>query len=563
VPQSPPGEYLLADEATVAFNQSAEHWLDVRQFERAEIELQSLASNLSLYQGEFLPGFDEAWVKAERGRLQALFDTEMDQLLVQLVAAERWTAVEEQAERWLSLGSTLEPAYRALMVAYGVRGDLEKVKSIYQRCMEELDEQFIGIEPAAETRNLYERLLKGGGIPSRAVSTSGTVTFLFTDIEGSTKLLEQLGNQYATVLADHHAILRAAIRKWNGREVDTQGDAFFVTFTNALDAVRFAADAQRGLAVHPWLHGEPLRVRMGLHTGEPLIASTGYVGMDVHRAARIGDAAHGGQVLLSHTTRELVMRDLPAGLGIQELGEFRFKDLKYPTPMYQLVIDGLSNDFPPIRIKFTGTEAPTPGEPPFKGLQYFDETDANLFFGRELLIDKLVRRLQENESLSVIIGASGSGKSSLVRAGLIPMLKKKGLTRHLSQAPEETADLRVHIITPAPHPLEALATQFTREAETAGLAAMLRTHRVLHGFCQTGLRNSILSSCWINSRNFSRFAMMNSSAKPLSTICLPPSFSARRIPRSSSPCGLIFMHTWHNIPGCGMPWQTIRNILAP
>ena len=103
------------------------------------------------------------------------------------------------------------------------------------------------------------------------------------------------------MLADHHQILRAAIQKWNGHEVDTQGDAFFVTFARAMDAIQCAADAQRVLASHPWLHGKPLRVRMGLHTGEPLIASTGYVGMDVHRAARIGNSAHGGQVLVSHT----------------------------------------------------------------------------------------------------------------------------------------------------------------------------------------------------------------------------------------------------------------------
>ena len=219
------------------------------------------------------------------------------------------------------------------------------------------------------------------------------------------------------MLAEHHEILRAAIQKWNGREVDTQGDAFFVTFARSLDAVQCAAEAQRALASHSWLHNQPLRVRMGLHTGEPLIASTGYVGMDVHRAARIGDAAHGGQVLLSQTTRELVLHDLPKGVTIRDLGEHRLKDLKFPTPIYQLVIEGLSYDFPPLRTKFTGTEAPTPGEPPFKGLQYFDETDSDLFFGRELLTAKLVNRLRETEFLSVVIGASGSGKSSLVRAG--------------------------------------------------------------------------------------------------------------------------------------------------
>ena len=170
---------------------------------------------------------------------------------------------------------------------------------------------------------------------------------------------------------------------------------------------------------HPWSQGEHLRVRMGLHTGEPLIASTGYVGMDVHRAARIGDAGHGGQILLSQTTRELVLQDLPEGMTIRDLGEHRLKDMKYPASIYQLVVDGLPTEFAPIRTKFSGTESPTPGEAPFKGLQFFDVDDSDLFFGRETLTLKLMDRLHDVNFLSVIIGASGSGKSSLVRAGLV------------------------------------------------------------------------------------------------------------------------------------------------
>src|SRR6266508_1676740 len=321
---------------------------------------------------------------------------------------------------------------RALVLAYIARGDMAKVSSIYQHCVDDLRDQF-GVEPSAETHALYKGLLKGAKAPRRIVSAqpSGTVSFLFTDIEGSTRLLDKLREHYADVLAEHHEILRAAIQKWHGREVDTQGDAFFVTFTRALDAVQCASEAQRALVSHIWRHDEPVRVRMGLHTGEPLIASTGYVGMDVHRAARIGDAGHGGQGLLSQTTRELVIQDLPPGMTVRDLGEHRLKDMKYPTPIYQLMIEGLEADFPPLKTKFSGSEAPTAGEPPFKGLQYFDEEDSDLFFGRELLTAKLVNRLRGLPSpskaegsvvrfLSVIIGASGSGKSSLVGAGLIP-----------------------------------------------------------------------------------------------------------------------------------------------
>jgi WD40 repeat protein/class 3 adenylate cyclase len=309
---------------------------------------------------------------------------------------------------------------------------------------------------------LYDGLLKGAKAPLRPIGQpTGTVTFLFTDIEGSTRLLDRLGDQYASVLSEHHEILRASVEKWNGREVGTQGDAFFVTFARALDAIQCAVEAQRALAAHDWINNERVRVRMGLHTGEPLIAATGYVGMDVHRAARIGDAGHGGQVLVSPTTRELVARDLPDGVTLRDLGEHRLKDLKYPAPIYQLSIDGLPTDFPPLKTKFTGTEAPTPGDAPFKGLQYFDESDSALFYGREILTAKLKDRLRDSQFLSVIIGASGSGKSSLVRAGLIPNLKK------------ENANLKVHIITPTAHPLEALATELTRASESVTATATL------------------------------------------------------------------------------------------
>ena len=484
--QSTTVDYLLAEEFAIAFNRESEYWLDAAQLERPELDLESLIANLSLYQGELLPGFYEDWIVLERERLQAIFDTKMEQLLGQLIAGERWMAVQEQAERWLSLGHALEPAYRALMLSYGARGDMARVSSIYQRCMDDLDEKF-GLEPSAETRALYDGLLKGAPVPARAVQSSGTITFLFTDIEESTHLLDKLGDEYAAILAEHHQILRAAIQKWNGREVDTQGDAFFVTFTRALDAVQCAAEAQRALAAHAWHQGEHLRVRMGLHTGEPLIASTGYVGMDVHRAARIGDAAHGGQILLSQTTRELVFQDLPEGITIRDLGEYRLKDMKYPTSICQLVVDGLPAEFAPIRTKFTGAEGPTPGEAPFKGLQFFDVEDSDLFFGRETITAKLSNRLHEAKFLSVIIGASGSGKSSLVRAGLIPAIKKGEAFIKGTNLPGGRENWQIHIMTPTAHPLEALAIELTRDSESVTAPATLvddlsKDPRSLHFF---------------------------------------------------------------------------------
>src|SRR5947209_16780478 len=174
----------------------------------------------------------------------------------------------------------------------------------------------------------------------------GTITLLFTDIEGSTQLLQQLGDRYASVLAESRRLLRAAFQQWNGHEVDMQGDAFFVVFTRATDAVGAAATAQRLLYTHPWPQGVAVRVRMGLHTGEPEHSSAGYVGMDVHYTARLMNAAHGGQVLLSRTTRELVEYGLPDGVSLLDLGVYHLKDIPGPRSIFQLVIPDLRAYFP-------------------------------------------------------------------------------------------------------------------------------------------------------------------------------------------------------------------------
>ena len=173
----------------------------------------------------------------------------------------------------------------------------------------------------------------------------GTVTFLFTDIEGSTQLLKQLGGVYGDVLAEHQRILRAAFAAHHGREVDTQGDSFFVAFQRGKDAVAAAVDAQRDLAAHAWPDGIEVKVRMGLHTGEPRVGEERYVGLGVHKAARIAAAGHGGQVLLSRTTRELVEDELPTGVTIRGLGERRLKDLDRPEQLSQLEIAGLPSEF--------------------------------------------------------------------------------------------------------------------------------------------------------------------------------------------------------------------------
>src|SRR5215218_6708715 len=145
---------------------------------------------------------------------------------------------------------------------------------------------------------------------------TGTVTFLFTDIEGSTRLLQELGESYARIQDQHAAIMRRAISDGQGREIRTKGDAFFAVFPTAVGALRAAVSAQRGLDSHPWPHGRPLRVRMGLHTGQGRLGGDDYLGIDVNRAARIAAAGHGGQVLLSDPTRSLVRHELPDGVTV-------------------------------------------------------------------------------------------------------------------------------------------------------------------------------------------------------------------------------------------------------
>jgi predicted ATPase/class 3 adenylate cyclase len=226
----------------------------------------------------------------------------------------------------------------------------------------------------------------------------GTVTFLFTDIEGSTRLLQELGHRYAAVREEHAVIVRRAVAEHGGVEVSTHGDSFFVAFRSPLEAVRAVAAAQRGLAAHDWGPGPPVRVRMGLHTGEGTLGGDDYVGIDVNRAARIADAAHGGQVIVSDATRGLVEHSLPEGASLRDLGEHRLKDLVHPERLHALVIEGLVDDFPPPR-----TLDARPNNLPVQ---------LTSFIGREDDIAE-VGRLLGRTRLLTLTGAGGTGKTRL------------------------------------------------------------------------------------------------------------------------------------------------------
>jgi predicted ATPase/class 3 adenylate cyclase len=226
---------------------------------------------------------------------------------------------------------------------------------------------------------------------------TGTLTFLFTDIEGSTTVLQEVGEGYAALLADHHRLLRSAIGVSRGREVGTQGDSFFVVFESARDAISAAIAAQRALVAHNWPGGTPLGVRMGVHTGEPDVSGDGYVGLDVHRGARICAVASGGQILVSRTTRDLIQHDLPAGTTLRDLGRHRLKDLDHAEHLYQVVAPGLPSEFPPVRSLDTLNNLP-------RGL--------TTFIGREREVAE-IKRLLGTTRLLTLVGIGGAGKTRL------------------------------------------------------------------------------------------------------------------------------------------------------
>jgi class 3 adenylate cyclase len=228
----------------------------------------------------------------------------------------------------------------------------------------------------------------------------GTVTFVFTDIEGSTKLLQELGDAgYAQASGDHRRIVREAFGARGGSEVDTQGDAFFFSFPRARDAAAAAVDAQRMLRDHAWPNGSTLRVRMGLHTGEPQVGEEGYLGLDVVRAARIAAAGHGGQILLSETTRALLGNQLPDGTGVRDLGRADLKDIQHEH-VFELAVDGAAV-YAPLKTQPTQS----------MGERLAERIQARI----EQEVD---RRLAAGDDLNVVV----NGSTKLAAGGLLTLV---------------------------------------------------------------------------------------------------------------------------------------------
>lgn len=320
----------------------------------------------------------------------------------------------------------------------------------------------------------------------------GTVTFLFTDVAGSTALLKRHRDAYPELLQTHQRLLRDAFRAYDGREIDTQGDAFFVAFARAGDAIAAVADAQRAFDSHAWPDGAHVRVRMGLHTSEPLIGGERYFGLGVHRAARICAAAHGGQVLLSSTTRELVEDDLPAGVDVRDLGEHWLKDIDRAEHLYQLEIKELQCEFP---APLGGTPPPFGGREPELARAIESAARASSPTSHDVTVegtlDGAARAdppdlLERTESLAVLSDAldeAGNGQGRLVFVTGEAGVGKTSLVGAFCEAAGARSRVLVGACDPlfTPRPLGPLADVATETG--GGLAELVKAgappHQVL------------------------------------------------------------------------------------
>jgi predicted ATPase/class 3 adenylate cyclase len=226
---------------------------------------------------------------------------------------------------------------------------------------------------------------------------TGTVTFMFSDIEGSTRLVQQYSDRFAELLEEHQALMRAALARHGGMEVSTEGDSFFAVFSSPHDALAAAAEVQRVHAQHPFPGQAGVRVRIGLHSGAGVRGGDNYVGLDVHRGARIASAAHGGDVLVSEATRALVSDRLPDGLSLRDVGQHRLKDLEATERLHRLVVDGLPDEFPPPRSLGSAVNLPQA---------------LTSFIGRGGELDVLSELLAQTRLLT-LTGPGGTGKTRL------------------------------------------------------------------------------------------------------------------------------------------------------
>ena len=349
--------------------------LDIARFEQLQAEGR-LHEALALWRGSPLPEFaHERFAQVEIARLEELRLGCLEERVDTDLAAGRHLELVAELESLVTENPLRERLRGQLMLALYRSGRQAEALEVYDDARRRLAEE-LGLDPGRALHELQGAMLRrdealdapsAAGVSSAPVAREesaaapvGTVTMLFTDIEGSTALVERLGEAYGDLRADHQRLLRATFAQHGGHEIDTQGDAFCVAFRRASDAVLAAVEGQRTLADHGWPDGLEVRVRMGIHTDEPSLAPEGwYHGLGVVRAARICAAGHGGQLLVSHATRSLI-DDTRLGVTARDLGEHRLKGLRRPERLYQVVAPGLPDDFPPLR-SVEGTTVPLEG----------------------------------------------------------------------------------------------------------------------------------------------------------------------------------------------------------
>ena len=402
--------FLHADDLSIGFEKSSDYWLDTAELEKLgeNSSGDELMAALSEYQGELLPGFYDEWVVLEREHLQSIFEHHMARLMSLLQDEKRWLDLLDWGERWIKLGQKPEPAYRALMSVHAAKGDMSKVAATYERCVKSLRE--FGVEPSGETKELYERLKAGTLAPTRVINSnlpSGTVTFLFTDIEESTKLARDHSEIWESLRARHHQILREAIGLNNGFIFQIIGDAFCAAFHRAGDALNAAYLAQQDLQHEPWKESL-IRVRMGIHTGEAEAKNNEYHGyLTISLVQRLMSAGHGGQVLVSETTENLVRDRLHHEIHLQDIGKYTVKDIPRAVRIFQMIAPGLQREFPPLRT--------------LNILPHNLPIQLTSFIGRENEIAE-IRELLANTRLVTLTGPGGTGKTRLSLQVAVEML---------------------------------------------------------------------------------------------------------------------------------------------
>jgi predicted ATPase/DNA-binding SARP family transcriptional activator len=396
----PPG-YVLEIEPDQIDAHRFERALDEGRAARARGEpaqaAASLRAALASWYGVALADLaDEPIASIEAARLEELRLVALEERIGADLDCGRHQELIAELEALVAEQPLRERLWGLLMTALYRSGRQADALDAYQRARGLLAER-LGLDASEELRTLEQQILRQevepAPLPPIPTLPSGTVTLLFTDIEGSTRLLRELGARYPEVLAEHRRVLRAAFARHGGLEVDSQGDGFFVVFAGANEAVAAAADAQEALA------GGPVLVRIGIHSGEPQPTEEGYVGLDVHRAARIAGAGHGGQVLLSQATRDL----LDPSLSVRDLGERGLRDLAEWPRLYQLGTE----DFPPLR-------APRRLSLP---------QQLTSFVGREHELEELTHLLPDTPLLT-LTGVGGCGKTRLALEAASSVLAK-------------------------------------------------------------------------------------------------------------------------------------------